>query len=73
MGHRPSQCPDLYTPLKDGFQGGGGGGGGGHSHDDDDEGVGTGMNHTGESNNKDIVSTHPHMSCGFRKINKKLT
>lgn len=38
-GHRPSACPALHEPLKDGFQGGGGGGGGGHSHEDDDEGV----------------------------------
>ncbi len=36
--HRPSHCPNLHDPLKEGFYTGGGGGGG-HSHDDDDEKV----------------------------------
>ena len=35
-GHRPSRCPDIRDPLKEGFYSGGGGGGG-HSHDDDDD------------------------------------
>jgi hypothetical protein len=26
-GHLASECPDLCSPLKEGFQGGGGGGG----------------------------------------------
>jgi hypothetical protein len=33
-GHTAGGCPDLVSPLKEGFQGGGGGG---HSHDDDCE------------------------------------
>jgi hypothetical protein len=33
--HSSSQCPCLYSPLKEGFYSGGGGGGG-HSHDDDE-------------------------------------
>ena len=35
-GHKASDCPTLYDPLKEGFYSGGGGGGG-HSHDDEDE------------------------------------
>lgn len=35
-GHRPTKCPALHAPLKDGFWSGGNGGGG-HSHDDDEE------------------------------------
>ena len=47
-GHRPSKCPSLHIPLKDGFWSGGNGGGG-HDHgDDDDEGVRTGMSHSGK-------------------------
>ena len=34
-GHVASGCPDLVSPLKEGFQGGGGRGGG-HSHDDEE-------------------------------------
>ena len=30
-GHVASGCPDLISPLKEGFQGGGGGGGGGEA------------------------------------------
>jgi hypothetical protein len=35
-GHTAASCPDLVSPLKEGFQGGGGSGGGGHSHDEED-------------------------------------
>ena len=31
-GHTASCCPDLVSPLKEGFQGGGGGS---HSHDEE--------------------------------------
>ena len=34
-GHTQRKCPELRTPLKEGFQKGEGGGGG-HSHDDDE-------------------------------------
>jgi hypothetical protein len=34
-GHKAKHCPELRSPLREGFQGGGGGGG--HSHGDDDD------------------------------------
>ena len=34
-GHTASCCPDLVSPLKEGFQGGSGQGGS-HSHDEDE-------------------------------------
>lgn len=38
-GHTASSCPDLVSPLKDGFQGDerSGRGGGSHSHDNDEK------------------------------------
>lgn len=33
--HISKKCPELHSPLKDGFYSGGGGGGG-HSHDEED-------------------------------------
>ncbi len=34
-GHNAEKCPELWSPLKDGFYTGGGGGGGGGSDDDE--------------------------------------
>ena len=34
-GHTASGCPELCSPLKEGFQGGSSGGGGGGCEDDD--------------------------------------
>jgi hypothetical protein len=33
-GHTAASCPDLCSPLKEGFQGGGSGGS--HSHDEEE-------------------------------------
>lgn len=35
-GHMTTKCPELHSPLKDGFYSGGGGGAG-HSHEEEDE------------------------------------
>ena len=40
-GHYAEKCPELWSPLKDGFYSGGGGGGGGGCGDDDDEALQT--------------------------------
>ncbi len=36
-GHHAEKCPEMLSPLRDGFYSGGGGGGGGGGGDDDDE------------------------------------
>jgi hypothetical protein len=70
--HKARRCPELRSPLKDGFQGGGGGGG--HSHDDDeDERLGLVLRGLGITNGQishnllhEILPVPTHQGCGHQ-------